>query len=65
MSLELGFLSSEEERKCSSSNDISLSKNRNILLVDKNNRKYLKDVKPIPWELQHHRLVVTDMDQES
>ena len=28
--------------------------------VGKNNRKYLKDMKAIPWELQH-RLVVTDI----
>ena len=28
----------------------------------KTNRKYLKDVKAIPWELQH-RLVVTDIDK--
>ena len=34
----------------------------NSFLVDKNNRKYLKDVKVIPWELQH-RLVVTDVDK--
>ena len=32
------------------------------VLVSKNNRKYLKDVKVIPWELQH-RLVVTDIDK--
>ena len=31
-----------------------------FVLVGKNN-KYLKDVKAIPWELQH-RLVVTDID---
>ena len=33
-----------------------------IALVGKNNRKYLKDVKTIPCELQH-RLVVTDIDK--
>ena len=33
-----------------------------FVLVSKNNRKYLKDVKAIPWELQH-RLVVTDIDK--
>ena len=33
-----------------------------FVLVGKNNRKYLKDVETIPWELQH-RLVVTDMDK--
>ena len=33
-----------------------------IVLVGKINRKYLKDVKAIPWELQH-RLVVTDIDK--
>ena len=33
-----------------------------FVLVGKNNRKYLKDVKAIPWELQH-RLVVTDIDK--
>ena len=33
-----------------------------FVLVGKNNRKYLKDVKAIPWELQH-RLVVTDKDK--
>ena len=33
-----------------------------FVLVGKNNRKYLKDVKAILWELQH-RLVVTDIDK--
>ena len=33
-----------------------------FVLVGKNNREYLKDVKAIPWELQH-RLVVTDIDK--
>ena len=33
-----------------------------FVLVGKNNGKYLKDVKAIPWELQH-RLVVTDIDK--
>ena len=31
-----------------------------FVLVGKNNKKYLKDMKVIPWELQH-RLVVTDI----
>ena len=34
----------------------------NFVLVSKNNRKYLEDVKAIPWELQH-QLVVTDIDK--
>ena len=34
----------------------------NFVLVGKNNRKYLKDLKAIPWELQH-RLVITDIDK--
>ena len=33
-----------------------------FVLIGKNNRKYLKDVKAIPWELQH-RLVVTAIDK--
>ena len=33
-----------------------------FVLVAKNNGQYLKDVKAIPWELQH-RLVVTDIDK--
>ena len=33
-----------------------------FVLVGKNNRKYLKDVKAIPWDLQHW-LVVTDLDR--
>ena len=33
----------------------------NFVLFGKNNRKYLKDVKAISWELLH-RLVVTDID---
>ena len=33
-----------------------------FVLVGKNNKKYLKDVKTIPWELQH-RLVVTDINK--
>ena len=33
-----------------------------FVLVGKNNRKYTKDVKAIPCELQH-RLVVTDIDK--
>ena len=33
-----------------------------FVLVSKSNKKYLKDVKAIPWELQH-RLVVTDIDK--
>ena len=35
-----------------------------FVLVGKNNKKYLKDVKVIPWEL-HHQLVVTDIDKKS
>ena len=31
-----------------------------FVLVGKGNKKYLKDMKPILWKLQH-RLVVTDM----
>ena len=34
-----------------------------FVLIGKNNRKYLKDVKAIPWELQH-RLVVTYRDKK-
>jgi len=30
--------------------------------VSKENRKYLRDVKVIPWEL-HHRLLVVDVDK--
>ena len=33
-----------------------------FILVSKENRKFLKDVKVIPWELQH-RLLVADVDQ--
>ena len=33
-----------------------------FVLVGKNNRNYLNDVKSIPWELQY-RLVVTDIDK--
>ena len=33
-----------------------------FILVRKENRKFLKDVKVIPWELQH-RLLVADVDQ--
>ena len=33
-----------------------------FVMVGKNNKKYLKDVKAISWELQH-RLMVTDMDK--
>ena len=33
-----------------------------FILVGKNNTKYLKDVKAIPWKLQH-RMVVTDMNK--
>ena len=33
-----------------------------FVLVGKNNKKYLKDVKVIPWELQHW-LVVIDSDK--
>ena len=35
-----------------------------FVLVVKSNRKYLKDVKAIHWELQH-QLVVTDIDKKS
>ena len=34
-----------------------------FVLVGKNNRKHLKDVKAISWEL-HHRLVVTDIEKK-
>ena len=34
-----------------------------FVLVGKNNEKYLKDVKAIPWELQHW-LVVSDVDKK-
>ena len=34
-----------------------------FVLVGKNNRKYLKNVKAIPWKLQH-RLVVTDRQKK-
>ena len=35
-----------------------------FVLVGKNNRKYLKDVKAIPWDLDiEHWLVVTDIDK--
>ena len=34
----------------------------NFVLVSKNNRKYLKDMKAISWELQH-QLVVSDIDK--
>ena len=33
-----------------------------FVLVGKNNRMYLKDVKSIPWQMQH-RLVLTDIDK--
>ena len=33
-----------------------------FILVSKENRKFLKDVKVIPWELQH-RLLVADLDK--
>ena len=33
-----------------------------FVLAGKNNKKYLKDMKAIPWELQH-QLVVTDIDK--
>ena len=35
-----------------------------FVFVGENNPKYLKDVKAIPWELQH-RPVVTDIDKKS
>ena len=34
-----------------------------FVLIGKEQRKYLKDIKNIPWELQH-RLVVVDIDKE-
>lgn len=34
-----------------------------FVLVSKEDRKFLRDVKVIPWELQH-RLVVTDLDKK-
>ena len=34
-----------------------------FILVSKENRKYLKDVKVIPWELQH-RLFVADVNEK-
>ena len=34
-----------------------------MVLVRKNNKKYLKNVKAIPWELQH-RLVVADIEKK-
>ena len=33
-----------------------------FILVSKENKKFLKDVKVIPWELQH-RLLVADVDK--
>ena len=33
-----------------------------IVLVGKNNRKYLNNTKAIPWKLQH-RVVETDLDK--
>ena len=33
-----------------------------FILISKENRKHLKDVKIIPWELQH-RLLVVDVDK--
>ena len=35
-----------------------------FVLIGKNNKKYLKDVKAIPWKLQN-RLVVTDIDKKN
>ena len=35
----------------------------NFVLVGKKYRKYIRDVKVIPWELQH-RLVVVDLDKK-
>ena len=34
----------------------------NFVLVEEKNRKYIRSVKVIPWELQH-RLVVVDLDK--
>ena len=33
------------------------------MLVGEKNRKYIRDIKVIPWELQH-RLVVVDLDKK-
>ena len=35
-----------------------------FVLVEKESRKFFKDVKAIPWELQH-RLVVVDVKKEN
>ena len=51
----------KEQRKLT----YSMGKNETEIdfeLVGKNNKKYLKGVKAIPWELQH-QLVVTDIDK--
>ena len=53
----------KEQRKIAYSmggNEIEID----FVLVDKNNRKYLKDVRAIRCELQH-RLVVTDIEKKS
>ena len=44
---------------CSGGNETEID----FVLVGKRNRKYLRDVKGIPGELQH-RLVVTDLDKK-
>ena len=51
----------KEQRKITYSMDGNETK-IDFVLVGKNNRKYLKDVKAIHWELQH-RLMVTDIDK--
>ena len=51
----------KEQRKIT----YSMSRNEteiDSVLVGKNNKVYLEDVKAIPWELQH-QLVVTDIDK--
>ena len=56
------WLEKKEQRKIT----YSLGGNEteiDFALVSKNNRKYLKHVKAIPWELQHWR-VVTDIDKK-
>ena len=51
----------KEERKIAYSIDGNKTE-IDFALVGKNNRKYLKEVKAIPWVLQH-RLVVTNIDK--
>ena len=55
------WLEKKEQRKITSSiggNETEID----FVLVSRNNKKHLKDVKAIPWELEH-RLVVTDIDK--